>query len=64
MLNLMKAIGESPLRDTVRKLCSDIVRFALGTSKDVNGITNYKKLDPELLDKARISKQQKTETRA
>jgi ParB-like nuclease domain len=65
MINLMKALGEAPLRDTVRTLCCNIVKFALGTLKDVPGITDYRRLDPYLLDKARVEKQQqKTETRA
>ncbi len=60
MVNLMKALNESPLRDPVRKLGLDIAKFALGITKEVPGITDYRKLDPYLLDKARINKQQKS----
>jgi hypothetical protein len=60
MINLMKALAESPLRDPIRKLCCDIVKFSLGSTKEVPGITDYRKLDPYLLDKARITKQQKS----
>jgi ParB/RepB/Spo0J family partition protein len=60
MINVLKAFAESPLRDPIRKLCSDAVKFCLGTLKDIPGITDYRKLDPYLLDKGRVDKQQKS----
>lgn len=60
LFNLIKALTDSPLCDPARKLTIDIAKFSLGILKDVPGITDYRKLDPYLLDKARIKKQQKS----
>jgi hypothetical protein len=51
MLQLAEAIGEKPLKKPVRDILTSIVRFAVGVTKEVPGITDYKRLDPDLCEK-------------
>lgn len=50
--NLQEAIDGSPLTPEVKRLCSNILKFALGTSKQVPGITDYRKLPQNLVQKS------------
>lgn len=49
MIKLVDAIGQSNLRDPIKRLAMDIAKFSMGTVRDVNGITNYNKLDPSMI---------------
>lgn len=60
LLKLQEALDESPLTDSVKNLCSSIIKFALGASKDVPGITNYQKLPKELLSREALKESSTT----
>jgi len=51
LMKLQDAINESNLNEAVKGLCRNIIKFALGASKDVPGITNYHKLPKVVLSK-------------
>lgn len=50
ILQLQDAIESSALIGPVKEFGTNLLRFVLGTEKDVPGITNYKKLPPEIID--------------
>lgn len=51
--SLQESIDASQLAPEVKALCSNILRFVLGTQKEIPGITDYKKLPRKLIkDKA------------
>ena len=56
LVKLQDAIDESDLNVDVKLLCKNIIKFALGASKDVPGITNYHKLPKTILSK-RVSRE-------
>jgi ParB/RepB/Spo0J family partition protein len=49
ILRLDDALSSAPLIPAVKKLAHDIVAFALGTTSSVDGVTNGKKLNAELI---------------
>lgn len=51
LLKLQEALDESPLIEPAKSLCTAIIKFALGASKEVPGVTNYQKLPKELLSR-------------
>jgi hypothetical protein len=52
LANLAIAIEESPLKDPVKNICSQVVKYALGLTRTVPGITNGKPLHSYVIDKS------------
>lgn len=59
MANLMAAINDSVLKPEVKQFGLHVIKFALGLTKNVPGITDYQKLKPEIIDLKATKKQQK-----
>lgn len=51
LIKFLEAIDETNLIDPVKELLGHVVRFSLGVSKNVPGITDYRKLHPSLIKK-------------
>lgn len=59
MLKLYDAIEAAPLIAPVKDMMLSLVRFALGTVKNVPGITDYKKLSAIIVDKEAVKEASK-----
>lgn len=51
LIKLADAVSNAPLKETVRELVMNVIRFSLGSANNVPGITDYTKLSPEIIDK-------------
>lgn len=56
IVKLADAVNNSPLKDNIKELCMNIIKFALGNVDNVPGITDYSKLPPEMIDHRQVEK--------
>lgn len=49
LLKLQEGIEKSPLKPAVRDLLTNVIRYAIGVSREVPGITDYTKLSNEII---------------
>lgn len=56
IVKLADAINDSPLKENIRELCLNIIKFTLGNIDNVPGITDYTKLANDLIDHKIVDK--------